>query len=76
MRTINISISIEEKVLKRLDQIVAEKKFQNRSKTIQSAVEEKIDRMKHNCLAEECAKLDVAFEQSLADEGFLEKTEK
>jgi len=71
MGTVKVTISIEKKVLKRLDQMVAEKKFQNRSEAIQNAVEEKIGRMKHNRLAEECAKLDVAFEQSLADEGLF-----
>jgi Arc/MetJ-type ribon-helix-helix transcriptional regulator len=44
--------------------------FPNRSKAIQEAVEEKLKRMEKTRLAEECAKLDPKYEQTLAEEGF------
>jgi hypothetical protein len=43
--------------------------FQNRSRAIQTALHEKIERMEGSRLAAECAKLDSKFEQSLAEEG-------
>jgi len=43
--------------------------FSNRSQAIQVAVEEKVSRLDSNRLAQECAKLDRAQEQALADEG-------
>ena len=41
----------------------------NRSRAIQIALHEKIERMEGSRLAAECAKLDPKYEQSLADEG-------
>jgi hypothetical protein len=43
--------------------------FANRSRAIQTALREKIERLEGGRLAAECAKLDPAFEQSLAEEG-------
>lgn len=43
--------------------------FSNRSQAIQAAVAEKVARLDNNRLAQECAKLDRAQEQALADEG-------
>jgi metal-responsive CopG/Arc/MetJ family transcriptional regulator len=39
MSTTKIAITIDEGTLKRLDQLVSEKKFPNRSRAIQEAVE-------------------------------------
>jgi Arc/MetJ-type ribon-helix-helix transcriptional regulator len=64
-----IAITIESKLLSRLDRLVKSKVFQNRSNAIQQAVKEKIDRLESNRLEIECLKLDVKFEQALADEG-------
>lgn len=43
--------------------------FPNRSRAIQMAVKEKLERMEHSRLAQECAKLDPRFEQKMAEEG-------
>ena len=69
MSTVKVAISIEKTLLEQLDNMVAKKVFPNRSRAIQSAVEEKLIRMNHSRLAEECSKLDVKFEQALAEEG-------
>ena len=71
MSTVKIAISIKQKTLRELDNMVLKKVFPNRSKAIQSAIEEKINRMNHSRLAEECSKLDVNYEQSLAEEGIV-----
>ncbi len=72
MRSVKIAITIEEDLLKRLDLLVAESQFPNRSQAVQEAVREKLRRMKRNRLASECAKLDPAFEKALADEHLTE----
>jgi metal-responsive CopG/Arc/MetJ family transcriptional regulator len=69
MSTAKIAISIEQGLLERIDHLVKEKLFPNRSKAIQEAVKEKIDKLDKSRLAVECARLDPVFEQSMADEG-------
>lgn len=69
MSTSKIAISIDEKLLQKLDRLVKDKTFANRSQAIQAAVREKIERMKYGRLARECSKLDPAFEQAMAEEG-------
>ena len=41
-------------------------------KTIQEAVSEKLNRMRHSRLARECAKLDPEAEKAMAEEGLAE----
>ncbi len=43
--------------------------------TIQKAVLEKLERHERIRLAEECAKLDPAFERAMADEGLSGETD-
>ncbi len=69
MSAAKITISIEENLLKKVDRLVKTRKFPSRSQAIQEAIQEKITRIDRTRLARECAKLDKASEQSLADEG-------
>jgi len=69
MRTAKIAITIPRDLLTRLDQLVDGKRFNNRSQAVQEAIRDKLDRFEHGRLARECAKLDRAFEQRLAEEG-------
>ncbi|MFH1981499.1 MAG: ribbon-helix-helix domain-containing protein [Pseudomonadota bacterium] len=75
MAVSKIAITIDDKVLKQLDMLVKSKCFPNRSKIIQEAVSEKLAHLEKSRLAQECAKLDPAFEQSMADEGFTAEME-
>ena len=70
MAASKIAITIENNTLKRLDYLVKSKFFPNRSKAIQSAVEEQLSRMEKNRLARECSKLDPDYEQAISEEGF------
>ena len=70
MAASKIAITIDDKLLRRIDILVKSKHFSNRSKAIQEAVSEKLIRLEKSRLARECAKLDPEFEQSLAEEGF------
>ena len=69
MSVAKVTISIESVLLKKLDFLVKERVFSNRSQAIQSAVAEKVSRLDRNRLARECAKLDKSEEQSLAEMG-------
>ena len=69
MSTAKVAITIDGQLLKKLDLLVKEKAFPNRSNIIQEAVREKLVRINKSRLAKECAKLDPQFEQSMAEEG-------
>ena len=69
MSVAKITISIDQKLLDRLDTLVRSQIFPSRSQAVQSAVQEKITRLDKTRLAQECAKLDPVEEQALADEG-------
>lgn len=56
-------------LLRQLDAVVKAQVFRTRSEAIQTAVEEKLARLKRTRLARECAKLSPAEEQRLAEEG-------
>jgi Arc/MetJ-type ribon-helix-helix transcriptional regulator len=75
MSVAKVTISIESNLLKRVDRLVKERVFSNRSQAVQSAVEEKVSRLDSNRLARECAKLNKTEEQSLADLGLASEAE-
>jgi Arc/MetJ-type ribon-helix-helix transcriptional regulator len=67
-----IAITLERSTLERLDALVEQSMFPNRSRAIEEAVEEKLARLERGRLARECAKLDPALEKALAEEGLSE----
>jgi len=69
MATTKIAVTIDEKTLTRLDKLVKSEIFPNRSKAVQAAISEKLERLDKVRLARECAKLDPNFERSIAEEG-------
>ena len=69
MAVAKIAITLEGNILRKLDRLVRQKAFPNRSKAIQEAVEEKIQRYDHNRLKKECVKLNSRYEQAFAEEG-------
>ena len=72
MGSAKVAITIDDDTLHRLDRLVKEHVFPNRSKAIQEAVQDKIKRLEKSRLARECAKLNPSYEQALADEGISE----
>ena len=74
MATTKIAITLDDKTVDRLDHLVKDRVFPNRSKAIQEAVEEKLDRLERGRLARECAKLDPEFEKGLAEQGMSEQS--
>jgi metal-responsive CopG/Arc/MetJ family transcriptional regulator len=69
MAASKIAITIDDNLLKKLDLMVKSKMYPNRSKAIQEAVLDKVERFERTRLARECAKLDPKFEQNMAEEG-------
>lgn len=68
MSRARVLISLETTALAKIDTLVARRDFASRSHAIQKAVQEMLERLRHERLARECALLDPAFEKSLADD--------
>lgn len=69
MSSAKVAITLEQDLLAKLDQLVKGKQFPNRSKAIQIAVIEKLNRMEKSRLAVECSKLNPTEEIEMAEEG-------
>ena len=69
MATTKIAITLEQETLNRIDHLIRRHIFPNRSKAIQQAIQEKLDRLNRTRLARECAKLEPASERDMAEEG-------
>lgn len=69
MAKTKVAVTLEADLLDRLDELVAQRRFRNRSQAIESALAEKLERLAQGRLARECAKLDPQEEKSLAEEG-------
>ena len=69
MAKAKLAVTLDEKMLREVDILVKRKIFPNRSRVIELAVREKLDRLAKGRLAEQCALLDPSFEKSLAEEG-------
>ncbi len=76
MSKTKIAITIDQNIVERLDRLIKEHIFPNRSRVIQAAVQEKLKQMEHSRLARECTKLDPAFEKAIAEEGISEELNK
>lgn len=70
MSASKIAITIEKSTLSRLDRLVRERKYPNRSRAIQEALDEKIQKLDRNRLQQECEKLNPDEEKIFAEEGF------
>lgn len=75
MSVAKVTISIESNLLKKVDRLVKERVFSNRSQAVQAGVEEKVSRLESNRLARECAKLNKTEERSLADLGLASEAD-
>ena len=74
MSQAKVAVSIDEDLLKKVDNLVKKNVFSSRSQAIQIAIEDKLSRLHKTRLAQECAKLDPSYEQSLAEEGLSSET--
>ncbi len=72
MSSSKIAITLDSDILGEVDALVKKRMFPSRSRAIQEAVKDKLERLSHNLLARECAKLDPEYEKALAEEGLRE----
>lgn len=73
MARAKLAVTLDQQTVAEVDNLVRRRIFPNRSRIIELAVREKLDRMTKNRLAEQCALLDPSFEKSLAEEGMGEE---
>ena len=64
-----LAITLDSKLLDDLDDLIAGRRFANRSQAIEAAVAGQVARLARTRLAREAAKLDPHHERTLADEG-------
>ncbi|MDQ3516227.1 MAG: ribbon-helix-helix domain-containing protein [Gemmatimonadota bacterium] len=66
-----IAVTLDARLLRKLDELVDQQRVPNRSQLVEAAVAEKLARVHKTRLASECAKLDRDEEVKLAEEGFV-----
>jgi len=69
MATEKIAITLDRSLLREIDRGVKSGIFKNRSRAIEEAVREKIEKQKKSRLLAEAKKLDPNEEKALAEEG-------
>ena len=69
MPTRKVAISLGADLLSEVDRLVVEREFPNRSRAIETLIQQKLSQRKQNRLIAECAKLDPQEERRLAEEG-------
>ena len=69
-----VAVTLDATLVDRVDTLVSERRYRNRSQAVEAALAEKLARLARTRLAAECDKLDPAFEQRLADEGLAGDT--
>ncbi len=64
-----VAVTLDAALVGRLDTLVRQAQFPNRSQAIETALAEKLARLDRTRLARECARLDRRHERALAEEG-------
>ena len=64
-----VAVTLDAKLVYRVDALVSQQQFESRSQAVEAALAENLQRLDRTRLAHECAKLDPAEEQRLAEEG-------
>lgn len=70
-----VTVTIDAVAIIKIDRLVEKRVFANRSQAMEEALLEKIERIEHRRLAEECAKLVPVEERQLAEEGITGEIE-
>jgi metal-responsive CopG/Arc/MetJ family transcriptional regulator len=68
-----IAITLDDEIVVRIDTLVRQRTYPNRSQAIEDAVREKLMRLDRSRLATEVSELDPSFERSLAEEGLTQE---
>jgi metal-responsive CopG/Arc/MetJ family transcriptional regulator len=68
-----VALTLETGLLDQVDDLVARKRFRNRSQAVETALADKLHRLARTRLARESAKLNPRDEKRLADEGLADE---
>jgi len=74
MPAAKIAVSLDRKALEEADRLVQAGVFPSRSRLIQDALAEKLEKIRGVRLAHECAKLDPTLEQAAVEEFLPSET--
>src|SRR5262249_444344 len=69
MAKAKVAVTLDRETLRRVDRLVQDAHYPNRSQAIEAAVTAHLERLEHRRLADECAKLDPVAERAMAEEG-------
>lgn len=75
MAKAKLAVTLDENILNEVDNLVKRRVYPNRSRIIEQAVQEKLERLKKSRLADQCALLDPDYEKALAEEGMGEEAD-
>ncbi len=64
-----VAVTLDTQILRRVDRLVRDARYPNRSQAIEAAISNQLERLERRRLSEECAKLDATAERSMAEEG-------
>jgi metal-responsive CopG/Arc/MetJ family transcriptional regulator len=67
-----VALTLDAALLERVDELVARRKFRNRSQAIEAALADKLQRVARTRLARESAKLNPTEEKRVAEEGLVD----
>jgi metal-responsive CopG/Arc/MetJ family transcriptional regulator len=67
-----VALTLDVDLVERVDELVANKRFRNRSQAIEAALADKLERLARTRLARESAKLNPHEEKRLAEEGLAD----
>ncbi len=70
-----VTVTLDASLVERVDELVARRRFRNRSQAIEDALVERLERLARTRLARESAKLNPKEEKALAEEGFARDME-
>ncbi len=69
MAKTKVAVTLDTQTLRRVDRLVRDARYPNRSQAIEAAVSAQLERLERRRLADECAKLDPLAECAMAEEG-------
>ena len=67
-----VALTLDAELVNRVDELVANKRFRNRSQAVEAALADKLHRLARTRLARESAKLNPREEKRLAEEGIVD----
>ncbi|MFN8601503.1 MAG: ribbon-helix-helix domain-containing protein [Candidatus Binatia bacterium] len=64
-----VAVTLDARTLRRVDRLVRDARYPNRSQAIEAAITAQLERLERRRLIEACARLDPKEERAIAEEG-------